>query len=747
MLNPVNVSLADYIQAVKSDRASHVRITFLGQNIVLTDEDIEASGLTVQWYLNSDTDLTMGRAMMATVQMPVLNSAKVEPLIWGGEFTLEIGQEVNNTTEWTLLGFFQGNRPSKIHSVKVIDFTAHDRMNQFDVPADDWVSSLTFPMTVADIYHSLCDYCGIEYVSGDELPNIMSRSYAENPIRLTGVLCRDVLAQIAEACCCYARINTEGKCQLVWYADHSSDYSLTGDDEYPPVESFDNVPPKRWSDLANVTWNQLSGVTWQDLEGTREAFRIAEMNIVDTIANAKYYYPYDTGRVAYMIVDNPFLAFDGESQPYIQDIYNRLQAFGGYLPISVDCVGNALIEVGDVITVTIDGESVTMPIFCKTLTWNGGMVDHYEATGNLQRQEVSPENMVKLNEAGRYKLAMGQIELIARNKYDKQSNILIEPDGITVSGGKYVKIESGGTFDVDSENFVISSENKMFRSGRWYFHQNGIEVAEDPNDENSSYAMLSTYSQSSILWETSGFRMECATWDDMYSTYRKGFGFFGSQTIYASDYTAHYGIDFSPGGTISEDRNSGCGTLGAKNPWHEVHAYEMRGIRFVVRPSGKIISQQNDSTASIGEENNPFPKAVITNLAVFSIIPNGVYSTVGYPQSPFDTIYGTDIYGTLHALSSREIKHDIKPICSKGSAIDKLKPVSFIYNTDKRERIHQGLIYEETVKILPEICEENKDGVKTINYVELVPILLKETQELRKRVAELEKRVNDLERR
>ena len=81
-----------------------------------------------------------------------------------------------------------------------------------------------------------------------------------------------------------------------------------------------------------------------------------------------------------------------------------------------------------------------------------------------------------------------------------------------------------------------------------------------------------------------------------------------------------------------------------------------------------------------------------------------------------------------------------------GDFIDKLNPVTFIYNDDKEKRKQYGLIYEDTINILPEITTQD-DNNKAINYTELVPIMLKEMQELRKRVAMLENRVDELERR
>ena len=98
--------------------------------------------------------------------------------------------------------------------------------------------------------------------------------------------------------------------------------------------------------------------------------------------------------------------------------------------------------------------------------------------------------------------------------------------------------------------------------------------------------------------------------------------------------------------------------------------------------------------------------------------------------------------------SSRTKKHDIKPIRETGELIDSLEPVEFIYNDDSSEKIRFGLIYEDTINKLPEICtEDKKTGDLGITYEPLNTILLKEVQELRKRVKELEEKNESYEER
>ena len=100
---------------------------------------------------------------------------------------------------------------------------------------------------------------------------------------------------------------------------------------------------------------------------------------------------------------------------------------------------------------------------------------------------------------------------------------------------------------------------------------------------------------------------------------------------------------------------------------------------------------------------------------------------------------GTIYYDNLVQGSSKSIKHSINLLSYSDELIDELTPVSFVYNKDVDNKTHYGLIYEDTVNLFPVICgQDDKEG-KYINYVELVPILLKEIQSLRKRISTLEK--------
>lgn len=120
---------------------------------------------------------------------------------------------------------------------------------------------------------------------------------------------------------------------------------------------------------------------------------------------------------------------------------------------------------------------------------------------------------------------------------------------------------------------------------------------------------------------------------------------------------------------------------------------------------------------------------------------------IGCSDQVWDTVYCRKVWRSAEgSLSSREIKKDIVDMPDMGNIIDMFSPVLFRYNwEDESHPIHHGLIYEDVKEFYPEICIEpdasrGETGVMYtgIDYSELITVLLKETQNLRKRVATLE---------
>ncbi len=386
---PTGVSLADYIAALKNDNLTHARITFTNSGVTLTDENIEASGLTISSILNGDENMTIGRAVMSSLNVTFIKSDALNTIRWNDEVNVEIGIEIGGSTYWTSMGLFTGTKRYAMATYGILQYTANDRMQKFDTVASSWLATLTFPMTFREMYHSMCIYVGVPYRDGDELQNIMDRSFSSMPTFEEGITFRAILAFMAEACGCYAKITPDGYCQMVWYQDHANDYSIDGNDEYS-LQYFDLTGGYRWEQLEDKTWEELEPYTWGDLGGYRDMFCVDCLICNFTDPPSSVQYPeYMNGNV-YVITDNPFLrtSTDTEKRLYINSIYARLAGFSGYLPINMVCVGNPLLETGDIVTVEVEGANVAIPVFQRTFVWNGSVTDSIDVGGTVQRNTL-----------------------------------------------------------------------------------------------------------------------------------------------------------------------------------------------------------------------------------------------------------------------------------------------------------------------------------------------------------------------
>lgn len=126
------------------------------------------------------------------------------------------------------------------------------------------------------------------------------------------------------------------------------------------------------------------------------------------------------------------------------------------------------------------------------------------------------------------------------------------------------------------------------------------------------------------------------------------------------------------------------------------------------------------------------------------------YNTAGELQAikfSLSTSGNLTIGGSLSQGSSKLIKHDIDPLkFDCGKIIDAMQPVSFKYNSDPEEKTQYGFIYEDLIKIAPDLCTipQNESELPSIKYTNIIPLLVKETQQLRKRVANLEKQLEEI---
>ena len=88
--------------------------------------------------------------------------------------------------------------------------------------------------------------------------------------------------------------------------------------------------------------------------------------------------------------------------------------------------------------------------------------------------------------------------------------------------------------------------------------------------------------------------------------------------------------------------------------------------------------------------------------------------------------------------SSARYKRDIEAMNGSSQGLYQLRPVTFRYKQDSQGQKQYGLIAEEVAKVYPELVTKGADGkVESVQYHELIPLLLNEVQHQQRELVEL----------
>jgi hypothetical protein len=138
-----------------------------------------------------------------------------------------------------------------------------------------------------------------------------------------------------------------------------------------------------------------------------------------------------------------------------------------------------------------------------------------------------------------------------------------------------------------------------------------------------------------------------------------------------------------------------------------------------------------DNTAVTGESNTMRLGQVQTRTFIAGIRGVNVGST-GVQV----VINSSGQLGTL--VSSARYKRDIADMRDSSQGLYHLRPVTFRYKQDAQGQRQYGLIAEEVAKVYPELVVRGAKGeVESVQYHELIPMLLNEVQRQQQELAEL----------
>jgi len=111
------------------------------------------------------------------------------------------------------------------------------------------------------------------------------------------------------------------------------------------------------------------------------------------------------------------------------------------------------------------------------------------------------------------------------------------------------------------------------------------------------------------------------------------------------------------------------------------------------------------------------------------------------------------IAGSLMQNSDRRLKKEITPISNAGERIDQISGYTYYWKDSYRPTRKQiGLIAQEVQEVLPDLVQEDEEGLLQLDYIALIPLLVESLKEERKerknqqrKYEILEKKINNIE--
>ncbi|WP_138480279.1 tail fiber domain-containing protein [Dyadobacter bucti] len=166
--------------------------------------------------------------------------------------------------------------------------------------------------------------------------------------------------------------------------------------------------------------------------------------------------------------------------------------------------------------------------------------------------------------------------------------------------------------------------------------------------------------------------------------------------------------------------------------------------------SGRVRIRHNGATAGIYFDNSQSGSVGFVGMQAddkigFFIGNNWIFTA---------TSLGATVNGNLKVTgiiteSDRRLKTDIVPVTNSLDHIYQLKGYNYYWkDKTKDQSLQTGLIAQEVEALFPELVKTDEKGMKSVNYVGLIPHLIEAIKELKKenqeRLGELEAKVNSL---
>ena len=122
------------------------------------------------------------------------------------------------------------------------------------------------------------------------------------------------------------------------------------------------------------------------------------------------------------------------------------------------------------------------------------------------------------------------------------------------------------------------------------------------------------------------------------------------------------------------------------------------------------------------------------------------FSTDANALFRLDSLGNLIISGNYTPPSDRRLKKDITPVLDATNLLKHLSAYSYYWKDEwKSPRQQIGLIAQEVQQVLPELVHEDNNGMLSVDYISLIPLLIQAINDERQKYDQLEQRLLDLE--
>lgn len=330
---------------------------------------IGQDGIKFTEYYNPEYNVTIGRVVSSQVEMTLMNTdGRLNNFTYGRcKIYLDVYDSANSAWLPCPMGVYIIEQPTRRKS-QIIHAFGYDQMSKLDEICDGWWASLDFSSGIT--LRNLIDDIAIVFngpVTAGTYATILNSSvtYTEPPFDCVETTYREVLAFIAEATGTVARFDRDGVLDLKWFN---------------PAQISGNTVQID----TDTVGNQCFAIDIAEYQS--HAIDMLKVKNADDDSTVSI----GSGLNKYTILDNLLL---GRSSATITTratpIYNRLNAFGAYVPIQSKMIWDWSIESGDIIEIVRDSTTYSVPIFQSVMTWRGGYVVSEVGNTGDQKRPVS----------------------------------------------------------------------------------------------------------------------------------------------------------------------------------------------------------------------------------------------------------------------------------------------------------------------------------------------------------------------